>query len=114
MRVIKRDIERRTVIEAYAKYDCPKKDCPTPDFATWDWSKADAIDREMKSAGLKEGIPAGYRLWDMVEITMSDLRECAVEGKIFPGQSRKLGLIERAGGLVGWKPDRLTSWCGRI
>jgi hypothetical protein len=45
---------------------------------------------------------------------MSDLRECAVVDDIFPGQSRKLGLVERAGGLVGWKPNREASWYDNI
>ena len=98
------------VIEKYAEYDCSKKGRPTPAFATWDWSKADAIDREMGCEQLKTGVPAGYLLWDEIEVTMSDLRECAVDGKIFPGKRRKLGLLERAGELVGWKPDRETSW----
>ncbi len=114
MRVIEPDIERRTVIEAYAKYDCSKKGRTTPAFAEWNWSQADMIDMEMERAKLKIGVPAGYQLWDKVEVTMSDLRECAVVGDIFPGQSRKLGLVERAGGLVGWKPNRGTSWYDNI
>ena len=101
MRVSERDIERRAVIEAYAKYDCLKKGHSTPEFATWDWSQADAIDREMQRAKLKTGVPAGYLLWDKVEVTILDLRECAVDGQIFPGQPRKLGLV---GGLVDWEP----------
>jgi hypothetical protein len=104
MRVIKPNIERRTVIEAYAKYDCPKKGRPIPDFSKWDWSQADVIDRAMESAGLKIGVPAGYLLWDKVEVTMSDLRECAVEIGIFSEQvHRKLGLIEGDGRLVYWE-----------
>jgi hypothetical protein len=63
----------------------------------------------MCHAGLKTGIPAGYLLWDQVEVTMSDLRECAVDAGIFPRQSRKLGLI--AGGeLDGWKLKCDKSW----
>jgi hypothetical protein len=94
MRIIRPDIERRTVIEAYAKYDCSKKDRATPAFATWDWSGADAIDRRMRCKGLKTGVPAGYLLWDEVEVTMSGLRDCAVDVNIFPGQSRKLGRVD--------------------
>jgi hypothetical protein len=114
MRIRERGIKRRTVIEAYTKYDCSKKGCPTPDFATWDWLQADAIDKEMQRAQLKIGVPAGYLLWDKVEVTMSDLRECAVADDIFPGQSRKLGFVEHTGGLVGWKPNRETSWYDNI
>jgi hypothetical protein len=113
MRVIEPDIERRTVIEAYVKYDCSTKGRPTPELAKWNWSQANMIDMEMKRAALKVGVPAGYQLWDKVEVTMSDLRECAVVD-IFPGQSRKLGLVERAGGLFGWKPNRGTSWYDNI
>jgi hypothetical protein len=110
MRLRKGNIKRRTVIETYAKYDCSKKGHPTPDFATWDWSQADAIDREMRCAQLKTGVPAGYLLWDEIEVTMSDLRECAVHVEICRGGPRKLGLLEDAGKLVGWKPDRKTPW----
>jgi hypothetical protein len=109
MRIRKRNIERRTVIETYAKYDCSKKNRPIPVFATWDWSQADAIDKEMCCTQLKTGVPAGYLLWDEAEITMSDLRECAVDVKIFPGQSRKLGLVG-AGELVGWKLKCDNPW----
>jgi hypothetical protein len=111
-------IERRTVIEAYAKYDCLKKGRQQPDFAACDWSQADVIDRKMELAGLKTGILAGYRLWDKVEVTMSDLRECAVFADIFPGQPRQLGLVR----LHDWdhkllqylKGSPRPSWYGRI
>jgi hypothetical protein len=110
MRKIEQNIDRRAVVEAYATYDCSKRRRPLPNFATWDWSHADAIDEELNRAELKTGVPAGYKLWDKVEVTILDLRECAVCAAIFPGQSRKLGLIECAGKLVGWKPDRDTCW----
>jgi len=64
----------------------------------------------MKGASLKAGIPAGYMLWDEVEISLSDLRESAVDVNIFPGKSRMLGLLEAKGELVGWRPDRRTCW----
>jgi hypothetical protein len=113
MRNRKHDIARRTIIEEYAKYDCSKNDRPVPAFGTWDWSKADAIDSEMDRAHLKTGVPAGYLLWDEVEVVMPDLLECAVHGGIFPGQSRKLGLVCSAE-LAGWKPDRDRPWCRAI
>jgi hypothetical protein len=118
MRVRKRNIERRAVIEAYAGYDCSKTGRPTPAFAIWDWSQADAIDKEMFRAHLKTGVPAGYVLWDEIEVTVSDLRQCAVDVQIFPEKPRMLGLLEGAGELVGWTPDRPTTWfeliaCGR-
>ncbi len=113
MRIRKQDIDRRTVIEAYAKYDCSKKNRPVPAFATWDWSRADAIDREMRCAHLKAGVPAGYLLWDQIEVTMSDLRGCAVDANIFPLRSRCLALVD-AGELTRWRPDRRAPWHGGI
>jgi hypothetical protein len=67
----------------------------------------------MACTKLKTDVPAGYLLWDKVEVTMSDLRECAVVDNIFPRESRKLGLIERRA-LAAWKPDRPTGWYDRI
>jgi len=110
MKTIQQNIERRNVIEAYAKYDCPKKNRPLPEFATWDWSSADAIDREMTTAHLKQGVPAGYLLWDKVELTIDDLRQCAVAGHIFPRKSRDLGQLEDAGELVNWEPKPRGAW----
>lgn len=81
------------VIEAYAKCDCGKKQSPLPDFDTWDWSNADSIDASMCRSRLKVGIPAGYLLWDEVELTMADLMQCAVDVGIMPGQPRMLGDI---------------------
>src|ERR1019366_2514028 len=43
MKIIQSGVERRTVIEAYAKYDCSKTNRTLPDFASWDWSRADTI-----------------------------------------------------------------------
>lgn len=113
MRIKRQNIERRAVIEAYAKYDCSKKGCATPAFATWDWSQADAIDKEMCRVHLKTGVPAGYLLWDEIELAVSDLCECAVDVKIFPGQSRRLGSVG-AGELASWGPERQATWCKLI
>lgn len=110
MKVTRRVLERRAVIEAYAVYDCSKKHQSVPDFSKWDWSQADAIDRELERATLKKGVLAGYRLWEMVEVNASDIRACAVEGSIFPGQARALGRIEAAGALDGWRPRAENSW----
>lgn len=109
MRVRKQDVERRTVIETYAQYDCSKKGLPVPDFPTWDWSQADTIDKEMCLAHLKTGIPAGYLLWDQVELTVLDLRECAVDVRIFPGQPRRLGSVG-VGELTRWRAAPQNMW----
>jgi hypothetical protein len=106
MRVTQQDVGRRTVIETYAGYDCSKKNRPLPDFESWDWSSADVIDSELCCAGLKCGVLAAYLLWDRVELTLSDLRECAVLDRIFPGQLRKLGDIEQTGCVLDWKSRR--------
>jgi hypothetical protein len=107
MRIVREEVSRRVVIEKYAKYDYEKKrgsGQTLPDFDTWNWSSADAIDEELCRAGLKTGIPAGYLLWDMVQITIADFRECAVVVGIFSGQPhRQLGLIEQYGGLTNWE-----------
>jgi hypothetical protein len=114
MRVRRRALDRRCVIEAYAAYDCSKKRQPTPQFANWDWHQADDIDQELHRAGLKNGVLAGYRWWDAVEVTVSDLRECAVCADMFPGRSRALGLIEESGALESWMPNPANLWYERI
>src|SRR5271166_1416867 len=42
--------------------------------------------------------------------TRRTIRACAVEGSIFPGQSRALGRIEAARALDGWRPRAENSW----
>jgi len=95
VRTLEQDVSRQIVIKAYAIYDRQKKDRPVPHFEQWDWSLADRIDVAMCLVGLKVGIPAGYLLWDKVELTLSDLNECAVVDDMFPGQSRRLGSVAR-------------------
>jgi hypothetical protein len=68
----------------------------------------------MSCAKLKTGVPAGYLLWHEVEVTISDLRGCAIVASIFPGKARSLGLLEHNGELTGWKPNRQTSWFEKI
>lgn len=114
MRKVQEGVTRRAVIEGYAKYDYRKKQNSEtlPDFDKWNWSSADAIDEELDRAGLKTGIPAGYLVWDIVQITIPDFRECAVKGGIFAGQMhRQLGLIEQNGGLANWE-DKLFRHLG--
>ena len=102
-------VERRRVIEAYARYDCSKKCRALPDFSTWDWTSPDTIDQALRQADLKCGVLAGYKLWDCVELTIADLRNCAVLYKLFPKDARPLGRVnpER---LHSWKPDRDAAW----
>jgi hypothetical protein len=93
MKILKKHVARRFVVEAYAAYDCQKKCVPSPRLSDSDWSSADAIDRALEVATLKIGIAAGYLFWDRVEITLEDLIDCAVDASIFPGHSRKLGSV---------------------
>jgi hypothetical protein len=109
MRITEQDIARRTVVEAYSRYDCAKANRPVPAFEAWDWSQADTIDLELRGVGLKAGILAGYLLWDRIEVMISDLSDCAVYDKIFPGQSRRLGHVSAAA-LADWRPNRHVSW----
>ena len=74
MKTKERQIERRRVIEEYARYDCSKKGRALPDFSAWDWTGPDQIDQALRQACLKCGVLAGYRLWDCVELTVADLR----------------------------------------
>lgn len=94
-----RDIGRREVIEFYVRYDSAKKGQPLPDFDAWDWSSADALDAQLKGAGCKYGILAGYLFWDFVALSVADLRCCAVESRIFPGPARVLSVAEQEGRL---------------
>jgi hypothetical protein len=115
VQIIEKDIRRRAVIEAYARYDYRKKSRGAIEtFASWDWSDANAIDGEMLKANLKVGIPAGYLIWDKIAVTAEDLLECAVHDAIFPGKPRMLGDLERSGYLTNWRPNAEKEWYDRI
>ncbi len=114
MKVERRDVPRREVVESYVRYDCAKKERPLPDLSRWEWSSADALDAELKTARCKSGILAGYLTWDFAALSMDDLRCCAVESRIFPGPARVLSVAEREGHLRGWRPDRPTTWFDSI
>ncbi len=111
MKLKRRGIDRRRVVEAYATYDCTKKGKQVPNLASWDWSCADTIDKQLAHAGLKVGIVSGYLKWDEVELDAHDLCQCAVVATIFPSlQSRDLGTAERTGRLRNWQPNCQTQW----
>lgn len=71
------------------------------------------LDSQLRSAGLKCVVLGAYVLWDKVEITSSEIPECAVVAGIFPGQPRKLGLVA-PDCLLRWRPDRPNNWYARI
>jgi hypothetical protein len=103
-------VPRRTVIEAWLKYDAAKKRCALPDFSTWPWESADGLDEQLKGYGFKHGIIAGYLSWTLNALTLDDLRECAVVNQPIPGHPRCLGQLEGTPELEAWRPDRPTSW----
>lgn len=113
MKIIERNVSRRAVIEEYVNYDCSKTTRRPPRFETSDWSHPDLIDERMRSGSLKVGVLAGYELWNKVELTLPDLRNCAVEESIFPARFRMLGQLETAGDVAGWQPNRRTQWLGK-
>jgi hypothetical protein len=109
MRIVEPHVERRTVIEAYVAYDCSKKRRPQPTLNEWDWTSANSIDARLRESELKCGVLAGYTKWAKVELTIEDIRQCAVVVGILKGTSRVLGNICEAA-LREWEPDRTTAW----
>jgi len=117
-----KDVERRAVVEAYLAYDSAKKEYARPDTGGWDWSSADAIDAALKAAGSpsnrpKHGVLAGYLKWIRVEVTIDDLRQCAIESRIsqkFHPTIRDLGRLADNGLLVGQAPDGRREWFDAI
>ena len=114
MNTITTGVPRKTVVEAYAAYDCRKKHRVIPDFASWDWDSADAIDSQLKAADLKSGVLAGYTEWAMVTLDLRDLRQCAVVSSISNGGPRDLATLERSGALKGWLPIKEVAWFSKI
>jgi hypothetical protein len=111
VRVIRRNIPRREVIEFYARYDRGKKrGAPLPDFDRWPWEDPDGLDQLLKDNNLKDGVLPAYRTWSFVEIGATDLLECAVESRIFPGESQALSLLVLRGRLSEWTPRGSPSW----
>jgi hypothetical protein len=110
MRVLKRDIQRRQVIEFYVKYDRGKKGGKIPDFDQWSWDDPDELDRLLKNGGLKDGALPAYRSWYFVELSVADLLECAVVNQIFPGESQALSHLVLRGRLAEWTPRGVPQW----
>lgn len=101
---------RRQVVEFYVRYECEKKGLSLPAFDAWDWTRADSIDRELERGTFKHGVITGYLKWDLVDLSLDDVRSCAVVGSIFPGRPQALSLLEESGCLATWTPDRETVW----
>jgi hypothetical protein len=114
MNTIITGVPRQTVIEAYVEYDCGKKHRAIPDFANWDWNSADALDCQLRVAGLKSGVLAGYTEWNKVTLDLADLRQCAVVSSISNGGPRDLASLETSGALEGWLPNQEVEWFANV
>ena len=110
MRIRESRIDRRRVVEFYARYECFKKQLVVPELSAWKWTHADSLDAELNRAHLKTGIVAGYLEWEFLEMTLADLRACAIVSGIFPAQPQALAILEKLGCLASWRPDRQTTW----
>lgn len=112
MKVV-RELSREDVVPAYVSYDARKKGQLPPDTSTWDWKSADALDESLKESGCKYGIPAGYLTWNEVELTVDDLRDCAVVASIsgeLECAGRDLRTLDAKGLLTSWQPKGNPSW----
>jgi len=106
MKTIATHVLRRTVVEAYLRYDAAKKSEPLPNSDVWDWTNPDAIDQGLTIAGYKSGILAGFLEWDQVELTVTDFRACAVVETISRSLNgpRNIEGLEKAQLLKDWTP----------
>jgi hypothetical protein len=94
VRVERRDISRREVVEFYARYDRGKKgQTEHINFDSWPWNDPVGIDRHLRECKLKVGVLAAYRSWALCQLNLSDILKCAIVNHIFPGESQVLGEI---------------------
>ena len=114
MRKLRSEIDRRTVIEAYVKYDSIKKSRSLPDTGCWPWGDPNGLDLELEGHGYKHGIISGYRSWTFSALTLDDLRECAIVAGVIPNHPPHLGKLESTLALRDWRPDRETDWYERL
>ena len=99
MEILQYGVERKRAIQEYIKYECLKKGLDYPDTAGWNWDKADDIDIELRAAHFKHGIIAGFLTWDVVALSLEDLRKCAVVKTIaleLRQGSQTLGVLEKS------------------
>ncbi len=116
MRSIYVNVPRRKVIEAYVRYDAAKKGIPLPDFAQWNWDDPDFLDNVLSQARFKPGMIVGFSEWNHVELTLDNLRNCAVVETIARETNgpRDLRGLETKGCLRDWKPKTNPSWFKRV
>lgn len=111
MKVIERNVAREDVLRFYVGYDRAKKgQLQLLSLDGWDWSSVEALDRELQVNGLKSGVPAAYRTWALVEMSITDLLTCAIVNHIFPGQPQALGPLVLRGHVGEWSPVGNPAW----
>ena len=108
-------IARREVIEAYVIYDASKKQKAVPtDMAKWPWLDANALDNSLAAQGFKHGILAGFAKWKSIELSRSDLMNCAIVNGIFPNLPQTLSILTQHEEFQNWRPNRTTGWFQRF
>jgi len=116
MRVTKDHVTREEVIRSYVRYDRGKKSqgLLPPDIDEWPWDDPVGLDSRLSANDLKSGVLAAYRTWQLAELDISDLLQCAIYNGIFPGQPQSLAQLVLIGKVAGWSPDRPTDWLNSI
>jgi hypothetical protein len=116
MIVEREGVTREEVIRFYAAYDLrKKKGMPPPsDVGDWPWDDAVGLDRKLRENGLKSGVLAAYRTWQLVKFDSSDLLDCAIVDNIFPGAPQALSELVSRGKVEVWSPHVDREWWGPI
>jgi hypothetical protein len=109
-------VTREEVIRAYAKYDRRKKaqSLLPPDIDEWPWDDPGELDSKLRANGLKSGVLAACREWQLAEFSLPDVLECAIYNGIFRGEPQALCQLVLIGKVAGWAPDRKTDWWDAI
>jgi hypothetical protein len=112
-------VDRRSVLDGYLNREIQKdkqkqKPIPQP-YPHLAWYNVDWLDLWLKQSGYKEGVLSGFRWWLPVDLTFSDLRDCAIWNGIFKGDSQTLGDLLDSGRLKDWEPcSKERYWYDRI
>jgi hypothetical protein len=111
MRIIKERVTRRDVITFYVGYDRQKKGEPAiEDIETWSWDDPEGIDEQLKSNHLKPGVLSAYRMWQLIQVDLIDIMDCAIVNHIFKGHPQTLGRLVGLGLIESWKPKDNPEW----
>ena len=112
MFVVLENLSRREVVKRYVEYDARKKGTLMPaDIDEWDWNDPNAIDEKLELNTFKPGVIAGFRQWDLVQLSRDDLLQCAIVNSIeeFAGL-QVLGCLFLHPKFKDWKPVCPKSW----